>query len=206
MQAIAHMTQSNRGRGAHSAGAWRHAQPPTSRASACSAIWSRWSRRATWMPRFGCRGVPLLEGLRETMAAGIFSSLQPQNVRLRRAIRNLDAGSGPPALSGPVRPPDRRRPARVRSLRARARLRRGAASCRVRVCGGRRIGSAALGVACRHNCRDRRAPCAGAFAQRPNSTTRSARGDVQCAPIRSMTLGCTSADGGPVRPSEIPEP
>jgi selenide,water dikinase len=34
--------------------------------------------------------VPLLEGARETLAQGIFSSLQPQNVRLRRAIRNLD--------------------------------------------------------------------------------------------------------------------
>ncbi|MBX9591956.1 MAG: selenide, water dikinase SelD [Hyphomonadaceae bacterium] len=37
------------------------------------------------------RQVPLLEGLTETMAAGIFSSLQPQNVRLRRAIGNLEA-------------------------------------------------------------------------------------------------------------------
>ncbi len=34
--------------------------------------------------------VPLLDGARETLRAGIFSSLQPQNVRLRRAIRNLD--------------------------------------------------------------------------------------------------------------------
>jgi selenide,water dikinase len=39
-----------------------------------------------WLP-----SVPLLDGLVETMAAGIFSSLQPQNVRLRRAIRNLEA-------------------------------------------------------------------------------------------------------------------
>jgi selenide,water dikinase len=39
-----------------------------------------------WLPR-----MPLLDGLAETMAAGIFSSLQPQNVRLRRAIRNLEA-------------------------------------------------------------------------------------------------------------------
>jgi selenide,water dikinase len=44
-----------------------------------------------WLPR-----VPLLDGLRETMAAGIFSSLQPQNVRLRRAIRNLDAAAAHP--------------------------------------------------------------------------------------------------------------
>ena len=34
--------------------------------------------------------VPLLPGARETVALGIFSSLQPQNVRLRRAIRQLD--------------------------------------------------------------------------------------------------------------------
>ena len=33
--------------------------------------------------------LPLLEGARETLARGIFSSLQPQNVRLRRAIREL---------------------------------------------------------------------------------------------------------------------
>ena len=48
--------------------------------------------------------VPLLDGLRETMAAGIFSSLQPQNVRLRRAIRNLDAAAAHllyPALFDP---------------------------------------------------------------------------------------------------------
>ena len=34
--------------------------------------------------------VPLLDGARETVALGIFSSLQPQNVRLRRAIRDLE--------------------------------------------------------------------------------------------------------------------
>jgi selenide,water dikinase len=40
--------------------------------------------------------VPLLDGLRETIAAGIFSSLQPQNVRLRRAIRNLEEAAAHP--------------------------------------------------------------------------------------------------------------
>jgi len=35
--------------------------------------------------------IPVLDGARETMAAGVFSSLQPANVRLRRAIRDLDA-------------------------------------------------------------------------------------------------------------------
>jgi selenide,water dikinase len=34
--------------------------------------------------------VPLMDGARETVALGIFSSLQPQNVRLRRAIGELD--------------------------------------------------------------------------------------------------------------------
>ena len=40
--------------------------------------------------------VPLLDGVRQTMAMGIFSSLQPQNVRLRRAIRNIEAASRDP--------------------------------------------------------------------------------------------------------------
>jgi len=35
--------------------------------------------------------IPVLEGAREMVAAGVFSSLQPANVRLRRAIRDLDA-------------------------------------------------------------------------------------------------------------------
>jgi selenide,water dikinase len=35
--------------------------------------------------------VPLMEGAEQTAAAGILSSLQPQNVRLRRAVRNPDA-------------------------------------------------------------------------------------------------------------------
>lgn len=35
--------------------------------------------------------IPVLDGARETVARGIFSSLQPQNMRLRRAIRDLDA-------------------------------------------------------------------------------------------------------------------
>jgi len=43
--------------------------------------------------------IPLLDGARETVAAGIFSSLQPQNVRLRRAIRDLDV-----AITHPLYP------------------------------------------------------------------------------------------------------
>ena len=34
--------------------------------------------------------IPVLDGARESVAAGVFSSLQPANVRLRRAIRDLD--------------------------------------------------------------------------------------------------------------------
>ena len=40
--------------------------------------------------------LPVLDGAEETIAAGIFSTLQPQNVRLRRAIRNLDAAAQAP--------------------------------------------------------------------------------------------------------------
>ena len=48
--------------------------------------------------------VPLLDGVSETIALGIFSSLHPQNVRLRRAIENVEAvGRDPlyPALFDP---------------------------------------------------------------------------------------------------------
>jgi selenide,water dikinase len=34
--------------------------------------------------------VPVLDGAEQTVAAGILSSLQPQNVRLRRAVREPD--------------------------------------------------------------------------------------------------------------------
>jgi selenide, water dikinase len=40
--------------------------------------------------------VPLLDGARESVARGIFSSLQPQNVRLRRSIKNLDTAATHP--------------------------------------------------------------------------------------------------------------
>jgi selenide,water dikinase len=41
--------------------------------------------------------VPLLDGARETVALGIFSSLQPQNLRLRRAIRDIEIAAAHPA-------------------------------------------------------------------------------------------------------------
>jgi len=40
--------------------------------------------------------LPLLAGALETIRAGVFSSLQPQNVRLRRAIRDLEAAADHP--------------------------------------------------------------------------------------------------------------
>lgn len=53
------------------------------RASACDA-------------RLFLRALPLLDGARETVDEGILSSLQPQNLRLRRAIRNVDEASADP--------------------------------------------------------------------------------------------------------------
>src|SRR5262245_2394893 len=95
MTALAHMTQSSK--------------------AAAQILREHGARAATDITGFGLLGhlvemveagtgdatvaltnVPLLEGLRETMAAGIFSSLQPQNVRLRRAIRNLDEAAAHP--------------------------------------------------------------------------------------------------------------
>mgnify|MGYP001430553659 CR=1 FL=1 len=40
------------------------------------------------MPTFSTLALPLLDGAEATVAAGILSSLQPSNVRLRRAIRD----------------------------------------------------------------------------------------------------------------------
>ena len=39
--------------------------------------------------------LPLLPGALEVVLQGIFSSLQPQNVRLRRAIREVEAAQHP---------------------------------------------------------------------------------------------------------------
>ncbi|MCI0722202.1 MAG: AIR synthase-related protein, partial [Acidobacteria bacterium] len=46
--------------------------------------------------RLFLRAVPLLDGALETVRARIFSSLQPQNLRLRRAVRDLDRVSKDP--------------------------------------------------------------------------------------------------------------
>ena len=92
MAAIAHMTQSN--------------------ADAARILHAHGATAATDVTGFGLLGhlvemlkasgvdaslelarIPLLTGVRETLALEIFSSLQPQDVRLRRAIRNLDEAS-----------------------------------------------------------------------------------------------------------------
>jgi selenide,water dikinase len=43
--------------------------------------------------------VPVLEGAEQTVAEGILSSLQPQNVRLRRAVANPGAAAGTPRFA-----------------------------------------------------------------------------------------------------------
>ena len=40
--------------------------------------------------------LPLLDGARETVAAGILSSLQPQNLRLRRAVADFETAAKHP--------------------------------------------------------------------------------------------------------------
>ena len=150
MAAIAHMTQSNRLRRA------------ILRAHGASA--------ATDITGFGLLGhlvemvkagnvdatlvlprVPLLDGLRETMAAGIFSSLQPQNVRLRRAIRNLEAAAAHPLYPVLFDPQTAGGLlASVPSERAQACV-GGLASRGICVCGDRGLRRAAVGVACRHH-------------------------------------------------------
>ena len=130
MAAIAHMTQSNRAAAqilrAHGASA-----PPTSPASASSAISSRWSGPATWTPRSRCRRAAARRPARDhggghlLLAAAAERQAAPGDPQSGR-------GGSAPALSGPVRPADGRRPARVRSRGARAGLRRGPAGCRIR--------------------------------------------------------------------------
>jgi selenide, water dikinase len=125
--AIAHMTQSNR--------------------AAARILRAHGAHAATDVTGFGLLGhlvemvkagnvdatlallnVPLLDGLAETMALGIFSSLQPQNVRLRRAIRNLEVAAAHPLYPALFDPqtaggllasvPAERAPACVAALRA----------------------------------------------------------------------------------------
>jgi selenide,water dikinase len=127
MAAIAHMTQSNRAAAeilrAHGAGA---ATDITGFGLIGHLV--EMVRAGNVDATLALPAVPLLDGLEETVAAGIFSSLQPQNVRLRRAIRNLDeAAAHPlyPALFDPqtaggllASVPAERAPACVAALRA----------------------------------------------------------------------------------------
>ena len=47
------------------------------------------------MPNLSLAALPLLDGALDTVRLGILSSLQPQNVRLRRAMRDVTtAGAG----------------------------------------------------------------------------------------------------------------
>ena len=46
--------------------------------------------------RLALDAVPILDGAGETVAAGLLSSLQPQNVRLRRAVANVEAAGADP--------------------------------------------------------------------------------------------------------------
>ena len=46
--------------------------------------------------RVALDAVPILEGAQETAARGLLSSLQPQNVRLRRAVANLETAGADP--------------------------------------------------------------------------------------------------------------
>jgi selenide,water dikinase len=95
MGAIRHMTQSNRAAAqilrAHGAGA---ATDITGFGLIGHLV--EMVRAGSVDATLALPAVPLLDGLAETVAAGIFSSLQPQNVRLRRAIRNLDEAAAHP--------------------------------------------------------------------------------------------------------------
>jgi selenide,water dikinase len=84
--------------------------------AAAACLWAHGARACTDLTGFGLLGhlvemtgpsdvnaeldldaLPLLSGARETAAAGILSSLQPANVRLRRALRNQAAAVNHPA-------------------------------------------------------------------------------------------------------------
>jgi len=46
--------------------------------------------------RLALDAIPILDGARETVAAGLLSSLQPHNVRLRRAVANVEPAASDP--------------------------------------------------------------------------------------------------------------
>ena len=87
--------------------------------------------------------LPLLDGALDTVRLGILSSLQPQNVRLRRAVRDVNAVRAGRALSADLRPADRRWSAGQHSVRPGRRLPRGAAASWLRPRRDHRHGRAA---------------------------------------------------------------
>jgi selenide,water dikinase len=95
MAAIAHMTQSN---GPAAAVLRRHGARAATDVTGFGLIGHlvEMVRASDVDATLAIERVPMIDGARESVARGIFSSLQPQNVRLRRAIRALEAVSRHP--------------------------------------------------------------------------------------------------------------
>ena len=86
--AIAHMTVSNRAAADIIAAYDAHAATDVTGFGLLGHL-VEMTRASGVDARLHLDSIPLLEGVRETLALGIFSSLQPENLRLRRAIRDL---------------------------------------------------------------------------------------------------------------------
>ncbi len=90
LAAVAHMTVSNRAAAAVLARHGVHAATDVTGFGLLGHL-VEMTKASGVDVRLDLASIPVLEGARETVAAGVFSSLQPANVRLRRAIRGLDA-------------------------------------------------------------------------------------------------------------------
>ncbi len=88
--AIRHMTVSNRAAAAVLAGHGVHASTDVTGFGLLGHL-VEMTKASGMDARIALDDIPVLEGARETLALGVYSSLQPQNIRLRRAISNLDA-------------------------------------------------------------------------------------------------------------------
>lgn len=93
--AIAHMTRSNRDAAAILAAHGVHAATDVTGFGLVGHLFEM-VRASEVEATLDLAAIPLLDGLRETLALGIFSTLQPQNERLRHAIRNGEAASADP--------------------------------------------------------------------------------------------------------------
>ena len=113
--ALASMCQSNRAGAQLPARARRHRLHRPDRLRPARAPGGDDARRRGVDAELDLAALPVLDGAEETVAAGILSSLQPANVRLRRALRNPAGVRRPSALPAAVRPADRGRPARQRA-------------------------------------------------------------------------------------------